>query len=141
MKISSRRSQLPFDLKYVILPMPIFKTLNYIHYQIHVDRYKYSIYKHISDPLLRALVTRDPSSTRFHACERFCRCEYVAVENGTRKDKDGKYSSVNKDGRAVVYINPVSMGGDRWDSYLVDVKERMENGEMVTNLVGRILFF
>jgi hypothetical protein len=109
--------------------------------QIHVDRYKYSIYKHISDPLLRALVTRDPSSTRFHACERFCRCEYVAVENGTREDKHGKYSSVNKDGRMVVYINPVTMDKERWNSYLVDTKAGLGKGEVVTNLVSRLSLF
>jgi hypothetical protein len=109
--------------------------------QIHVDRYKYSIYKHISDPLLRALVTRDPSSTCFHACERFCRCEYVAVENGTRKDKHGKYSSVNKDGRMVVYINPVTMDKERWNSYLVDTKAGLGKGEVVTNLVSRLSLF
>ncbi|KIM77746.1 hypothetical protein PILCRDRAFT_825184 [Piloderma croceum F 1598] len=107
--------------------------------KVHVDRYKYSIYRHISDPFLRALVTCDPSSTRFHACERFCRCEYVAVENGTSKDKDGKYSSVNKEGRTVIYINPVTMGERRWSSYLADMKERLRKGEVITNLFVPLL--
>jgi hypothetical protein len=47
--------------------------------QIHVDRYKHAVYTHISDPFLRALVTRDATSTRFHACERFERCSFVNV--------------------------------------------------------------
>ena len=47
--------------------------------QIHVDRYKHAVYTHISDPFLRVLVTRDSTSTRFHACERFERCSFVDV--------------------------------------------------------------
>ena len=48
--------------------------------QIHVDRYKHSIYHHVSDPFLGLITTLDPSSTRFHACERFHRCSFAAVD-------------------------------------------------------------
>jgi len=64
----------------------------------------------------------------------------VAVENGTSKDKNGKYSSVNKDGRTVVYINPVNMGKEKWDSYLVEMKIKLGKGEVVTNLVSCLSF-
>jgi len=60
----------------------------------------------------------------------------VAVENGTSKDKAGKYSFVNKEGRTVVYINPVTMGEARWGSYLADMKARLRKGEVITNLVS-----
>ena len=47
------------------------RFLKCLLFQIHVDRYKYSVYTSLSDPFLRAIVTRDePQSTRFHACER-----------------------------------------------------------------------
>ncbi|KAH7921615.1 hypothetical protein BV22DRAFT_1132123 [Leucogyrophana mollusca] len=52
------------------------------HCKIHVDRYKFGIYTHTSDPFLRAVVTRDEHATRFHACERFARCAYVDVDVG-----------------------------------------------------------
>ena len=64
----------------------------------------------------------------------------MAVENGTSKDKNGKYSSVNKDGRTVVYINPVNMGKEKWDSYLVEMKIKLGKGEVVTNLVSCLSF-
>jgi hypothetical protein len=60
----------------------------------------------------------------------------VAVENGTSNDKGGKYSSVNKDGRTVVYINPVTMGREKLAWYLADVKAKLSKGEVITNLVS-----
>ena len=59
----------------------------------------------------------------------------MAVENGTSRNKDGKYSSVNKDGRTVVYVNPVTMAEENWNLYLVDMKARLDGGEVITNLV------
>lgn len=32
-------------------------------------------------------------------------------------------------GRMVVYINLVTMGEERWDSYLVDMKAKLGNGD------------
>lgn len=44
--------------------------------QVHVDRYKRSIYGAVqSDPFLLRCTTMDPKATRFHACDRYNRCE------------------------------------------------------------------
>ena len=60
------------------------------------------------------------SSTRFHACERFDRCE-----------------AVERLGRSVVYVNPVPMGSEDWGQYLDATKEKLRSGEQVTSLVRR----
>ncbi|KAF7982266.1 hypothetical protein HWV62_29509 [Athelia sp. TMB] len=101
--------------------------------KIHLDRYKYGIYQRISDQTLNRLASSNPD-TRFHACERFSRCPHVAVENGTAKDKDGKYSSVNAEGKTVVYVNPVVMGEKKYAEYMEDVQAQLQRGEVVTNL-------
>ncbi|KAG2007126.1 hypothetical protein CC2G_014842 [Coprinopsis cinerea AmutBmut pab1-1] len=99
--------------------------------QIHVDRYKHSIYQHISDPFLQLITTQDPSATRFHACERFHRCPYVEVEN-----QPGSYSNtISTLGKRVVYVNPVSMDVETWDKYLHDTETRLKRGETVNNLL------
>ncbi|KAF9461155.1 beta-lactamase-like protein [Collybia nuda] len=102
--------------------------------QIHVDRYKFSIYHHISDPFLRAITTKDPSFTRFHACERFHRCEYVAVD---KEDGSGDFYSncTSHMGKRVIYVNPVTMGSESWDLYLRDTKARLIRGEIINNLL------
>ena len=100
--------------------------------QIHVDRYKYSVYNHISDPFLRSILTQDPSCTRFHACERFHRCEYVTVNDNTWQSQ---YNAANYLGKQVVYVNPVNMGSQSWDLYITDMKTRLSQGEEVNNLV------
>ena len=97
--------------------------------KIHVDRYKHSIYTHISDPFLRSIVTRDPASSRFHACERFNRCSY-ATQTGS---PSGTVSGVC---RRVVYINPVTMGNAVWDTYMRSVKAKLSDGDVVTSLVS-----
>ncbi|KAH9954958.1 hypothetical protein BC827DRAFT_1272104 [Russula dissimulans] len=88
--------------------------------QIHVDRYKYNIYTHLSDPFLRSLVTLDPSNTRFHACERFNRCSHA-----------------NRDG--VVYVNPVTMGKSKWDQYLALTESKLRAEQPVTVLLVPLL--
>ena len=95
-----------------------------------MDRYKYSIYQHVSDPFLRLITTLDSSSTRFHACERFNRCSYVEVENNA-----GYTNATSAMGKRVVYVNPVTMGADDWSSYLEDTKHRLLDGDEVNNLV------
>ncbi|KAJ6604896.1 hypothetical protein B0H10DRAFT_1720884, partial [Mycena sp. CBHHK59/15] len=97
---------------------------------IHLDRYKHSIYTHISDPLLRAIGTRDPAATRFHACERFDRCEFVAVADPHRPS-----TSPSRRGKRVVYVNPVAMDAAKWVGYIQDTKLRIARGELVTNLL------
>ncbi|EAU83943.2 hypothetical protein CC1G_09825 [Coprinopsis cinerea okayama7 len=101
--------------------------------KIHVDRYKHSIYQHISDPFLQLITTQDPSATRFHACERFHRCPYVEVEN-----QPGSYSNtISTLGKRVVYVNPVSMDVETWDKYLHDTETRLKRGETVNNLAAQ----
>ncbi|KAF9528996.1 hypothetical protein CPB83DRAFT_853590 [Crepidotus variabilis] len=98
--------------------------------KIHVDRYKYSVYQQVSDPFLKAILTRDPSETRFHACERFHRCSFVDVQN------DASYSNaVSSMGYRVVYVNPVNMSVDSWDTYVKDTKDRLLSGEEINHLL------
>ncbi|TDL17208.1 hypothetical protein BD410DRAFT_843764 [Rickenella mellea] len=86
--------------------------------KIHVDRYKYEIYTHLSDPFLKALVTRDSHATRFHACERFDRCKQVWYDDP-----------------AVVYVNPVNMSRAKWEMYLTETNAKLERGEILSHLL------
>jgi hypothetical protein len=107
--------------------------------QIHVDRYKHSIYTHIADPFLRSIVTRDPLSTRFHACERFDRCEHVDTGHGDRNIDAAcklKHGVISKTGKRVVYVNPVGMSVDGWVNYVEETRRRIGDGETLNNLVG-----
>ncbi|KAL7279809.1 hypothetical protein ACG7TL_006216 [Trametes sanguinea] len=95
--------------------------------KIHVDRYKHGIYSHITgDPFLTSIITKDGSSTRFHACERFNRCEHVRV--------DGRESHTPA-GHHVVYVNPVNMGTTAWEAYVAQTREQLLRGEAVNNLL------
>ncbi|KAF9784697.1 beta-lactamase-like protein [Thelephora terrestris] len=86
--------------------------------KIHVDRYKHSIYSHLSHEGLLRITTREMSSTRFHACERFDRCEVV-----------------ERSAKTVVYVNPVPMGSGDWSRYLDATREKLHYGEDVTSLL------
>lgn len=44
-------------------------------------------------------------------------------------------ADVNKDGREVVYVNPVSMSLRKWVQYVRDVKGKLARGEAVSHLV------
>ncbi|KAI0086911.1 hypothetical protein BDY19DRAFT_859766, partial [Irpex rosettiformis] len=95
--------------------------------KIHVDRYKYAVYSHLAhEPFLSSIITRDEGSTRFHACERFNRCSEVEV--------DGR-ASHTRSGAHVVYVNPVSLSGVAWTSYLKETKQKLTSGEEVNNLL------
>ncbi|KAI0819253.1 hypothetical protein BC628DRAFT_1423974 [Trametes gibbosa] len=95
--------------------------------KIHVDRYKQGVYSHISgDPFLTSIVTKDGASTRFHACERFDRCEHVRV--------NGRESHTTT-GHHVVYINPVNMGTALWDLYRKQTHEQLARGDQVNVLL------
>ena len=39
-------------------------------------------------------------------------------------------------GKRVIYINPVTMGCEKWDLYLKDTKARLLAGEEINNLVS-----
>jgi len=83
------------------------------------------------------LATDDAGSTRFHACERFDRCSYVAVENNGMDYNNA--TSVK--GKRVIYINPVNMDDGRWQDYMEETKERLLDGDEVKNLVITILAY
>ncbi|KAF8588590.1 hypothetical protein K439DRAFT_1285775, partial [Ramaria rubella] len=86
--------------------------------KIHVDRYKHAIYDGVSDPSLNCLLTRDSASTRFHACERFNRCDQVVQGIA-----------------GVVYINPVTLSKVKWDLYFLKTSLSLQRGELVSNLL------
>ncbi|RPD62596.1 hypothetical protein L226DRAFT_551522 [Lentinus tigrinus ALCF2SS1-7] len=95
--------------------------------KVHVDRYKHGVYSHITgDPFLRAIITRDETITRFHACERFERCEQVRV-NGRE--------SHTPSGDRVVYVNPVNMDVASWQRYIADTAEQLRTGKQVNHLL------
>jgi hypothetical protein len=81
-----------------------------------------SIYADLtSEPHLRAITTLDPHATRFHACERFNRCECVDPE-----DLD------------VVYVNAVEVSTLGWDRWRTEAELRLLNGERITSLVSNL---
>lgn len=88
--------------------------------KIHFDRYKGGIYSSLSHPFMRGIMTKDPTTTRFHACERFDRCEEV-----------GEHCR-----REVVYVNPVNMGSEKWNAYFQDALSKLKEGERALTLVS-----
>ncbi|KAH9851733.1 hypothetical protein C2E23DRAFT_895639 [Lenzites betulinus] len=95
--------------------------------KIHVDRYKHGVYSHITgEPFLTSIVTKDGSSTRFHACERFDRCDHVRVNGRETHTASGHH---------VVYVNPVNMGIAAWDLYRKQTGEQLARGERVNALL------
>ncbi|OCH87963.1 hypothetical protein OBBRIDRAFT_889439 [Obba rivulosa] len=109
--------------------------------KIHVDRYKHSIYSSIyADPFLRSIITKDAGSTRFHACERFDHCEFVKVDGQGDKPPyaaatANANSSMNTQGKHVVYVNPVTMGTAAWKLYLEETRQKLQHGERVNGLL------
>ena len=96
--------------------------------QIHVDRYKYGVYAHITgDPFLQSIITRDETLTRFHACERFERCDHVRV-HGRESHTPG--------GQHVVYVNPVNMDIETWARYMESTREQLCTGKVPNILVS-----
>lgn len=92
--------------------------------KIHVDRYKHDVYTSISDQELRALATVDMKNTRFHACERFSRCEMVRYNDP-----------------GVVYVNPMNMSTTHYELYLAHTTEMLQNGELPSFLVSFALAY
>jgi hypothetical protein len=83
-------------------------------------------------------VTKDPRATRFHACERFARCEYVNTSFAN--------SDELRRGAPVIYVNPVTMSVEQWEAYSVVTKEMLKSGVNASNLVrglnyGILTFF
>ncbi|KAM6497507.1 Beta-lactamase-like protein [Amanita muscaria] len=100
--------------------------------QIHVDWYKFSVYQRVSDSLIRSIVTLDEGSTRFHACERFHRCDYVAIDT-----EPNEYDVLikSKKGHRVVYVDPVPMAVESWNIYLEDTKKAIRTASEVVNIL------
>ncbi|KAI0059573.1 hypothetical protein BV25DRAFT_1860161 [Artomyces pyxidatus] len=92
--------------------------------KIHVDDYKYDIYTHLSDRFLGSIFTKDPTESRFHACERFDRCCEAAEPTPGLPTH-----------RRVVYVNPVTMGRVKWSSYLAQTESQLRRGETVDCLL------
>ncbi|KAA1078929.1 hypothetical protein PGTUg99_004313 [Puccinia graminis f. sp. tritici] len=106
-----------------------------VHFKtsIHVDDYKYSIYK-LSDfrkqfPLLLARLTLDPDETRFHACERTDRCQKVLdksreLQQSQSLDSGIKIGSTRSKEPLVVCVNPSEITTQKWNLYkaALDVK-------------------
>lgn len=91
--------------------------------QVHVDRYKKAIFAGLtSDPLLDAVTTIDPYITRFHACERFNRCECVPATD-----------------REMIYVNAVECPIASWDIWRAQTYQELLEGNIVKSLVS-ILF-
>ncbi|KAI0299686.1 hypothetical protein B0F90DRAFT_1727814 [Multifurca ochricompacta] len=84
--------------------------------QIHVDRYKYTVYSRLTDPFLRSLVTPDASKTRFHACERFNRCPHGRADNA-------------------VYINPITISSVKWEQYRILTESKLRASQPVSVLL------
>ncbi|KAF5372288.1 hypothetical protein D9757_009638 [Collybiopsis confluens] len=113
--------------------------------KIHLDEYKAKIFSLVSsDPLLRSLGTTDQDETRFHACERFDRCDHVRVDR-----QDDSFDSDIEEGsedtqeagkaageKAVVYINPVSsMTPEQWVEYQATIQKKLTRGKLVRSLL------
>lgn len=127
--------------------------------QIHADRYKREIYgslglKSSSTPArdrdIKHIFTGDPASTRFHACERFDRCEYApdyrVFENENGQEGHGAemtnaesildWEMAKQRSSKVVYINPVDMSAEKWAAYQEEIKASLERGDCVSSLVS-----
>lgn len=84
---------------------------------------------------MRLIVTRDPASTRFHACERFDRCDHVLVDN-----EHGRFeNAISHRGKRVIYVNPVTMGKMNWKLYFEETKQRLTMHTTVNNLVSKFV--
>ncbi|KAF7309339.1 DRMBL domain-containing protein [Mycena indigotica] len=104
---------------------------------IHLDRYKYGIYTRLTDPVLRQIGVCDPAASRFHACERFDRCSFVAqakpTENGGFFNDEVEGRSSN--GNNIVYVNPVTMSTERWEAYLRETRVALRMNQPVKTLL------
>ena len=87
--------------------------------QIHVDRYKRSIYHAVkTDPFLLGCTTSDPLATRFHACERRNKCD------GCRSFDQAGQRTWNTDKR-IVHVNMVEVKSATWDIQQIAFREKL----------------
>ena len=115
-----------------------------------------------SDSLLSSLSTPTPTSTRFHACERRWKCDEVwcdglgcyIFEEEDLEALRGEEKKFKRPGKGegvgmgeLVYVNPVSMGREKWGKYKNGIRElarKLEAGEdtagekLPNHLVSRV---
>ncbi|SNX81943.1 uncharacterized protein MEPE_00648 [Melanopsichium pennsylvanicum] len=120
--------------------------------KIHVDRFKYTMYKAARSeiPFLAHIVTKDGTSTRFHACEKRNVCAHVqklasrysaAADSMLAKQVLAAHSQTDSSSPdpqtrwgpprsqpepMLVYINPGQVSADRWPNMLEDTKLRLQ---------------
>jgi len=104
--------------------------------QIHVDRYKYELYRAVkSDPFLFSCVTLDPDETRFHACERKAKCKACI-----KFDKNGQLA-YNLDKR-VVAVNMVEIKSASWEleerAFMDRLGAAIDGGQWPFSIVSRL---
>ncbi|KAG8997285.1 hypothetical protein FRB93_000418 [Tulasnella sp. JGI-2019a] len=85
--------------------------------KVHVDRYKYRLYTSLSEPIFKDILTTDPRATRFHACERFNKCDQVHCEV-----------------QDVIYVNPQDMPLTAWQKYHSETMNGLAQGVRPTLL-------
>jgi len=88
--------------------------------QIHLDRYKRSIYKLLPTLTQVQHVATGSDPRRFHACDLENRCDQV----GWTKDTSTS-SWKTKSGSLVVNINPAELRVAHWDIYRDDLEKKL----------------
>lgn len=121
--------------------------------KIHVDRFKYSMYKaaRTEAPFLADIVTQDHTKTRFHACEKRNVCPSVqslasrysstAADPVLAREALAAHSQMDSSSAdagqrwgpfrsqpepLLVYVNPAQVAADRWPGMFDDTKRRLE---------------
>ena len=120
--------------------------------KIHVDRFKYIMYKaaRTEAPFLADVIIQDGSKTRFHACEKRNVCPavqrlasrysanadpvlatealaaYSQIDSSSAdaRQRWGPYRS--QPDPLLVYVNPGQISADRWPGMFQDTKQRLE---------------
>ena len=59
----------------------------------------------------------------------------------TSFDFENELAPRSKEGKKVVYVNPVNMGCAQWEAYRVDIRRRLARGEGVDRLVSIAPYF
>lgn len=120
--------------------------------KIHVDRFKYLMYKAARNeaPFLADIVTQDHTKTRFHACEKREPCvsvrslasryandtsaalakQVVAAHSqmdSSSPDPRQRWGPVRSQPEPLfVYVNPGQVSADQWQSMFEDTKQRLQ---------------
>jgi hypothetical protein len=86
---------------------------------------------------MAAIITRDPSATRFHACERFDRCSAVPSVGVHAQTESASASREVEVEDGVVCVNPVSMSAAQASAYFTTTEAdiRMAEGKLPPTLL------